>query len=466
MTGMTEIETETEIGIGTGTETGTGTAPTALTTAATTESTATTTTATTPTTASLRGNRALNLIYTGGFTAFTGLAIADVAYPLLVLGFTGKPLLAGLFGTIQFTAMLAASIPAGTLVDRHDRRLVLIAGEVIRTLLATVLAVTLVGGHVWLAEVYLIAALIGATQPLAGARTLTLRAVAPKAKLTTALSVQQGVNAVAQIVGPAIGAALYSIDRALPFVAIAAGTAVSALCAFVVRIDGRPEPRQTQSPDSADSPAAADAPGAPGDGPLTGLRIIWNNPVMRATALFVMLVNLLGVPLDLVLIVQAGHEGVPTHDVGLILAGFAVGAVLGAPFIPRLHALLSPGRLLAFFGLIVTASLGLIAVPLGGIWMAGWLVAIGFAIPAVQVLFDVLILQQVPDERRGRVLSAGTALIGLGMPLGAAFGGSLLQAFSPATVLEGGAVAMGCVTLFAVCQRALRTSRWPAPAAG
>jgi hypothetical protein len=51
------------------------------------------------------------------------------------------------------------------------------------------------------------------------------------------------------------------------------------------------------------------------------------------------------------------------------------------------------------------------------------------------------------------------------MPLGAAFGGSLLQAFSSVTVLEGAAVAMGCVTLFAVCQRSLRTSRWPAPTA-
>ncbi|HEY3870796.1 MAG TPA: MFS transporter [Actinocrinis sp.] len=410
---------------------------------------------------SLRGNRALNLIYTGSFTAYAGLAIEDVVYPLLLLGFTGKPLLAGLFGTIQFTAMLIASIPAGSFVDRHDRRRVLIASEVTRALLATVLAVTLVGGHVWLAEVYLIAALIGATQPLAGARTLTLRAVAPKAKLTTALSVQQGVMAVAQVVGPAIGAVLYSIDRSLPFVAIAAGTAVSALCALAVRVDARPERAETQQSES-DGPAA-DQPAA--EGPFTGLRIIWNNPVMRATTLFIMLINLIGIPLDLVLILQAEHEGVPTHYVGMILAAFAIGGILGAPFIPRLHALLRPGHLLVCFGLIATVSLAAIALPFGGFWMAGWIVATGFVIPAAQVLVDVLVLQQVPDEQRGRVLSAVMAIVGLGMPLGAAFGGSLLQALSPATVLVGAAAAMACITLFALSQRALRTSRWPAPAA-
>jgi MFS family permease len=440
------------------TATSTPAAPTTATPAAAIPETATPAAATpTAAAASLRGNRSLNLIYTGSFTAYTGLAIADVVYPLLVLGFTGKPLLAGLFGTIQFTVMIIASIPAGSFVDRHDRRRILIAGETVRAALATVLAVTLVGGHVWLAEVYLVAALLGVTQPFAGARTLTLRTVAPKPKLTKALSIQQGVIAVAELVGPAIGAALYSVTRTLPFVAIAAGMTISALCALAVRVDGRPEPIQ---PQDADDVGAADTPG---EGPFAGLRIIWSNPVMRATLLFIMLLNLIGVPLDLVLILQARHEGVPTHDIGLIIAAFAAGGILGAPFIPRLHALLPPGRLLAALGLIAALGVGLVALPFGAIWMAGWMIAMGFVLPAAQVLVDVLILQQVPDQQRGRVLGAGMTLIGLGMPLGAAFGGSLLQAFSPATVLVGAAVAIGCVTLVAVSQRALRTARWPAP---
>ena len=74
----------------------------------------------------LRANRALHGIYAGTFTAFIGLAMAEVVYPLLVLGFTGKPLLAGLFGTVQFTALILASVPVGNFVDKHDRRRVLI----------------------------------------------------------------------------------------------------------------------------------------------------------------------------------------------------------------------------------------------------------------------------------------------------------------------------------------------------
>jgi len=401
----------------------------------------------------LRANRGLRGIYAGSFTAFLGLAMAEVVYPLLVLGFTGKPLLAGLFGTIQFTALVLASVPVGNFVDRHDRRRVLIVSETIRAALATVLAVTLAAGHVWLVEVYLIAAVLGVCQPLSGVRTLALRSLAEPSQLTKALSIQQVVAGVAQLIGPAVGAVLYAVNRSLPFVAIAAGLGVSAICAAAVHFDGRPKP------------AATETASAEPESPFAGLRVIWDHSVMRSTMLFIMLINLVGVSLDLALIVQARHEGVPTRSIGLILAAFAAGGVLGAPCIPKLNTLLRPGRVLVGFGLIVTLSFLMIGLfPLGGLWMAGWLAAIGFTIPAAEVLVDVLILQQVPDHQRGRVLSAVMTLAGVGLPIGAALGGSLLQVASPATVLLGAAAAFAAVTAFAFSQRALRTAEWPSSA--
>jgi len=402
----------------------------------------------------LRANRALRTIYAGSFTAFIGLAMAEVVYPLLVLGFTGKPLLAGLFGAIQFTALVLASVPVGNFVDRHDRRRVLIVSETIRAALATVLAVSLAAGHVWLVEVYLIAFVLGVCQPLSSVRTLALRSIAPDSELNRALSFQQVVSGVAQLIGPAIGTVLYSVNRSLPFVAIAVGIALSAVCAAAVRFDGKPKPAKP----------AADAAGVESEkeSPFIGLRIIWSNPVMRGTMLFIMLINLIGVPLDLVLILRAKQEGVPTHFIGLVLAAFAAGGVLGAPCIPKLFNLLRPGQLLVAFGALIALSCTMVGLfPLGGFWMAGWEAAIGFAVPAAQVLVDVLILQQVPDHQRGRVLSAMMTFLGLGMPIGAALGGSLLQVASPATVLYGAAMAMAGVALFAASQRALRAAQWP-----
>lgn len=429
---------------------------------------------TSPRTGGPRGTAkaALPAIYLGSFGAFAGIAIADVVYPLLVLGFTGKPLLAGLFGAIQLTALVLASIPAGNFADRHDRRRILIGVETARAGVATVLAVSLARGHVSLLEIYLTAAVLGACQPFSGVRTLALRKLAPAGRLIKVLAVQQVVAATALLIGPALGTLLYSIDRSLPFAATALGMAVSALCAFLVRFDGRPNP-PAPAPSAGESDTAeAPAPGGtePGerrrpDGPFAGLGIVWRSPLMRAALIFVMLVNLVGVPLDLVVIVRARDEGVPTHLLGLILACGAAGGLLGAPLVPKLHTLLRPGRLLTVFGLVVTAACATMALPLDGIVLAAGFAAIGFVIPAAQILIDVLILQQVPDHQRGRVLGAIGMLVTLGTPLGAAFGGTLLQILSPAAVLCAIAASLACVSLYAVVQRDLRHAEWPAATA-
>lgn len=397
-------------------------------------------------------NPRLQTLNLGAFTALSGVAIADVVYPLLILGFTGKPILAGLFGAIQFTAMVICSIPAGGFIDRHDRRHVLVAGEIVRTLLTTVLAVSLVAGHVWLIEVYLVAAALGACQPFTSVRILALRGVVPAEQVTSALASQQIFSGVAALVGPALGAMMFTLSRSLPFTVIAAGMGVSATCAYLVRFDSRPTT-------TAGEPEAEDAGS---DSPLAGLRIIWGSAVMRSTMLFITMINLIGVPLDLVIIVDARHQGVPTRYLGAILACFAAGGIIGAPLVPRVHALLRPGNVLAAFGLGAATVIALLAAPFGGFWMAGCMLSIGLLLPAVEILVNVLILQQVPDHQRGRVLSAMMTFMGLGAPLGAAFAGTALQTLSPATVLIGAAALLGCVTLVAVSRPDLRAAQWPA----
>jgi MFS family permease len=404
---------------------------------------------------------ALPTVYAGSFGAFVGIAIADIVYPLLILGITGKPLLAGLFGAIQLAALTLASIPAGSFADRHDRRRTLIGVESVRAAVATVLAVSLAGGHVSLVELYLTAAVLGACQPFGGVRTLALRTLAPPERLLRVLAVQQVVGATAQLVGPALGTLLYSISRSLPFAATAVAMAVSALCAVLVRFDGRPKPPPVPAPAAETDAAVAAGRDRSADGRLAGLGIVARSPVMRSALVFIMLVNTVAVPLDLVVIVRARAEGVPTHYLGLILACGAAGGLLGAPLVPRLHALLRPGSLLSGFGLVVTLACAAMAPPFGGFVLAAGFLAIGLVIPAVQVLMDVLILQQVPDHQRGRVLGAAGTLFAVGTPLGAMLGGTLLQITSATGVLCGVAGSLGLVTLFAAAQRDLRRAEWP-----
>ena len=411
-------------------------------------------------------NRDYRLLATGSAGSWTGIAMADVVYPLLILGFTGSPMLAAVFGVIQFAAMILGSLPAGAFIDRHDRRRILIGAETARAAAGVSLALAIGTGHLWLAQLFLVAAVLGVCQPFSGVRTILLRATVSEAGLSRALARQQVVAAAAALAGPAIGTALYAAGRSLPFAVSAAALALSAVTALLLRYRPTGEPGTAARGAVADEEpsAPATAADATDGGALAGLRILWNRPLMRSAMLIIMMVNLVGVPLDLVLIVQARGEGVPTHYIGLILAAFAGGAILGAPLIPRLHRLLRPGWLLIDFVGLVSLTVGLLAVPLGGFWMAGLIAVVGLAMPALQVLVQVLILQQVPDGQRGRVMSAAVMLMSLGMPLGSALGGLLLQVFGPTGAILFLAAVTGVSTLLAVSQRSLRRAAWPEPA--
>jgi MFS family permease len=92
-----------------------------------------------------------------GMTSSTlGVAVADVAYPLVILTMTGSPARAGLFAAVQAISMLAAGLPAGSLADRFDPRTIVLASEACR--LAATAAVVLALAVGWLSLPLLLAA--------------------------------------------------------------------------------------------------------------------------------------------------------------------------------------------------------------------------------------------------------------------------------------------------------------------
>jgi predicted MFS family arabinose efflux permease len=397
----------------------------------------------------LRRNWRFQLLWIGSTVGFLGIEAANVAYPLAILAITESPASAGLFGLVQALTHVLLALPAGQVVDRFDRRKVLLYAEGARALAVASVAEAVVTHDLTLGHLLAVAAALGAGSAFgAPARILTVRAVVPPQQLTAALTQEEVREGTAILVGPPLGGILYAVRQALPFLFSAAAFAVSWLCALLVRIPAG----------ATISPAAE--PSHP-TGYLAGIRAILANPVLRASALLVALLNTAGAPLALVTVVLLRDQGASPTMIGLAMAGLALGTLAGAPLVRPLHRAMRPGTLLIVFFAVEAPLFALLGVPLGSLWVGALLAMIALGLPALRVLIDVLIFRQVPDELRGRVISATVLMFSLGAPLGAGATGLLLEYLGSRDATLALAAVLVVGLCYALSQRSLRRAPWP-----
>ncbi len=415
----------------------------------------------------LRRNLQFQALWAGQAASSLGLNVANVAYPLAILALTGSPARAGLFASLQTVGMLAGGLPAGQLADRLDRRAVVIATESARALITAGVAVGLILGAMTLPTLLTAAVLLGAGQAISGAARMPLvRSVVPPEQLTTALVQDEVRQNGAALAGPPLAGVLYglqALEHAIPFLFTAVSFVLSMLAAIAMKVlpgadrDARAEPNTVAESSQPDSTATK---GSRDGGILAGIRTLWSSPVLRAAMVLIMIVNAIGAGLDLVIIVILRGQHVHSGLIGVVLAFAAVGGLAGAPLIRPLHRI-RPGVLLLLACVADVPILAGMAVRFGPWWVAGLLFLEYIPVPAMRVLVDVLILRQTPDEMRGRVVAAIMTLIGLGMPVGAAVTGLLLQTLTAQTAVLILAGAQLLAVLYCARMRGLWRARWP-----
>lgn len=420
-----------------------------------------------PAPAPLRKNWRFQLLWAGSATALLGVEAADVAYPLTVLALTGSAALAGLFGLVQGVALLLAGLPAGEVTDRCDRRLVLVAAESVRACATASVAVALALGHLTLPHLLVVAVALGGAQPFGGtARMLLVRTVVPPEQLTSALTQDEMRVSAAQLAGPPLGGTLYGLGRAVPFVFTALAFTVSLVCALVVRPVGGARP-QPSAVTGAGASAGKDGGSGAGGGQrggrlLAGVRLLWADPLLRSAVMLLASLNTVGAPIGLAAVYILREQGTAPWATGAALSGAAIGGLLGAALVGPLHRRFRPGMLLLCATAAEVPLVAGLGLPLGPWWVAALMLCTMLVIPSLSVLVDVLIFRQVPDSQRGRTIGAVMTLLGMGIPLGMAGTGVLLQWL-------GGTGAVLCLAGFltAVCawcglRGGLRSAEWPA----
>ncbi|MYV92112.1 MFS transporter, partial [Streptomyces sp. SID1034] len=98
----------------------------------------------------LRRNRDFLLLWSGAGLSALGLRASVVAYPLLMIFFGNSPTGAGVVGFAALLPQLVVQLPAGALIDRWDRRRLLVLCDLAGLLAMAGVTAMLLAGRLWL----------------------------------------------------------------------------------------------------------------------------------------------------------------------------------------------------------------------------------------------------------------------------------------------------------------------------
>jgi MFS family permease len=171
-------------------------------------------------TAALWRNRDLLLLWSGQAVSTAGTEASLLAFPLLMLALTHAPAQAGLLASVRVVPYLVFSLPAGALIDRWDRKRVMLLCDGGRALALGSVVLALIGGHLTTVHLYLVSLLEGTLFTFFTlAQAACLPRVVAKEQLPAANAGNLAIESTAGLIGPSLGGLFYSLGAGLPFLA-------------------------------------------------------------------------------------------------------------------------------------------------------------------------------------------------------------------------------------------------------
>jgi MFS family permease len=233
----------------------------------------------------LRANRNYRFAWVGQIVSEAGDNFNNVAVFSLALANTRSGLVVAAILLSRAVSMLPAGPIAGVLLDRMDRRRIMILSDLVRAVIALCFILAIPLGRTWL--LYLLSGLLMFASPFfTSGRASILPTIATRDELHTANSLTQLTQWTALAVGSFLGGISVLGGYHLAFAFNAFSFLFSAACIWQLRVPGGFHPRR------ADRARAIAAPEADPREPLTEDRIVrpWHEYIeglryMRATPL-------------------------------------------------------------------------------------------------------------------------------------------------------------------------------------
>lgn len=327
----------------------------------------------------------------GALASSVGQWMQQVALGWLAIVMTESPAFVGIVTFFAGLPFLVVAPFGGALIDRVDRRRLMLACQSLAFVLASVMAVDVMGGFVQPWHLPIAAFLNGSLLALLIPTQQSLvPALVPREVMTNAIGLMSAGQNMTRVVGPSIaGVVIGTIGVGPTFLAQAVAIAAAFVLVFGVVLPPRP-PRA-----------------ATGRGVFDGIRLIVSRPDLRVLFLLASIPTLFVFPYIGFLnvfardILHIGAEGL-----GLLMAVSGGGAVVGSLLVASAGRSEGTGRLL--LGMTVLYGLPIIGVALSRtLWITLPMLFIAGVLGAAFMSGNNAMIQhRVTDDVRGRVMGA------------------------------------------------------------
>ncbi|MBN1431128.1 MAG: MFS transporter [Anaerolineae bacterium] len=375
------------------------------------------------------------VIWTGQAFSLFGSSLVQFALVWYLTQRTGS-------ATVLATATLVALLPQvllgpyiGALVDRWNRRSVMMLADGLIALATVGLAVLFLFDVVQVWHIYVIVLLraLGGTFHWPAMQSSTSLMV-PEEHLSRVAGVNQALQGAMAIVAPMTGALLLSILPMQGILVIDVVTATIAVgCLVFVAV-----PQPERMADAQRNSALTDM--------VEGFRYVWTWPGMMLLLVMASLLNLFFNPaFSLTPILVTGHFNGGALQLGWMESAMGIGIVAGGVILgvwggfkrrilTTIAGLLGSGVGAIVIGLTPTGYLG---VAIAGMFFSG------FTMPIINGPLFAILQDKVDPEKQGRVFTLVGALSGAASPLGLAIAGPVADAVGVrAWFLVAGGVAL------------------------
>ena len=363
---------------------------------------------------SLWRNRDYLLLWSGQALSDIGGAVSELAFPLLVLAVTHSPAQAGFVAALRALPATLFSLLAGVLVDRWDRKRVMLVCDTGRALSLASIPVAYALGHLTIWQLYITAFLEGTLMIVFKlAKTAALPQVVTRTQLTTAVAQEEFVEGTTALLGPSLSGVLYTLGAMFPFLTDAFSYLISIVTMLLIRT-----PFQRERASTGRNVWAEIA---------EGVLWVWHQPFILTMTLLMGAGAFVFSGNALIIIILAQQQHASAVVIGLIFAAGGIGSILGSLLAPRLEHRLTVGQSILLCRWYFVLSWPLYALVPFPLVLGALEFGTGFVDPIEDVPYFSHRLKLIPDDLKGRVMSACRLFPGMMRPLGLALTGILIQ---------------------------------------